>query len=51
MTTATEQTPKKVKSPAWIKDAKRRGEAIVRESERKRGQTSYSKEVVTADKK
>ena len=48
----TAQTPKEApQMPAWIKDAKRRGEAIVKESERQRRQTSHSKETATVDRK
>ena len=51
MMAATEQTQKEAPPLAWIEDAKRRGEAIVKESERRRSQTSYSKETVIANKK
>ena len=37
--------------PTWIKDAKRRGAAIVQESEKERNQTSHAKETTMPSKK
>ena len=45
-----EQTLEETPRLAWIKDARRRGEAIERESERIKNLLRHPKEVVTADK-
>ena len=50
MMATTEQMPKEAPPLAWVEDAKQRGEAIIRESERRRSQISYTKKTASADK-